>query len=204
MDFRRNAHRCLLGCPGTLLSALLLACAAPDTREEVPSEAGSISSEGTSELPAEIHGLALTEMQSGADAADAVGSLHGRSVAPLETRIGIYGPPEMRVAVYRSRFGSSDEAYGQLEAMATRIGSGSSGYGHHVEADVAGTPVHQVFGHGQVHYFFAQAAYVTWLSAPPSIARPALAELLGLGLDSLPEIRAPMEGAEDGSPLRTG
>ncbi len=145
-------------------------------------------------LPEQIHGLPLIESQSGGDAAQAIGSLHEESVAPTESYIGTYGPEDLRMVLYVSRFGSADDARAQLAAMSERIGSGSSGYGHHTEYHIGGIEVHAVFGQGQIHYFYARDADLTWLATPPMLSRPVLGELLGIAVDSIPRFGVPTTG----------
>ncbi len=181
----------------SLLGAAVLAlgCGDPDTPGRGPvSERAPISSpavEADSVLPPRLHGLELVERQRGRDAAAAIGDLHVSGVAPAESHIGYYGGEGPRAVLYRSLFSSEEETRSQLEAMARRIGSGSGGFGHHIEADVLGTRVHQVFGYGQVHYFYARGTTITWMAASPEVARPILAEVLGIEPDSLPDIYAP-------------
>jgi hypothetical protein len=135
-----------------------------------------------SALPETLHGLELVEHRSGDDAATFIEHLHEKSVAPVESNIGIYGVGEMQAMLYVSHFASAPRADSVLAVMAEKIGTGSSGYGHHTVVTIAGTQVHGVLGHGQVHYFYTKGSDLTWLSVPPPLARPALAELLGVEL----------------------
>jgi hypothetical protein len=149
------------------------------------------------ELPQQIHGLALMESQSGAAAAGMIARLHGESVAPEESYIGMYSAEGLQAALFVSRFSSESEAASQLLAMATRLTEGSAGYGHHMTFDVGGTEVHSAFGNNQIHYFYARDNDVLWLAAPPIIARAALGELIGASLDEIPELGGPSAEAEE-------
>lgn len=152
----------------------LAACQGSETARDVPSL-----------VPNSLHGLALVERRSGSDAASLIQRLHDRSVAPVKSEIGSYDSGEMQAVVYVSRFESAEDAGTALIDMAEGIGTGSSGFGHHESVTIAGVEVHRVVGHGQLHYFFARATDVTWLSVPPSLARPALAQLLNVDVDTL-------------------
>jgi hypothetical protein len=144
--------------------------------------AGEAADEGASPLPDAIHGLALIESHSGSEAAEILVEMHGAEVVPPENYIG--------------------HADSFLVAMATRIGPGSSGFGHHSSFTAVDHLVHMVFGHGQVHYFYADAEDLVWLAADPRIARTALAELLETATDSIPtmeEIMMGQQAAESGA-----
>lgn len=140
-----------------------------------------------SPLPAELLGRTLGKSHSGARAAEMLGEMHGRGVAGAESYIGSYGPEGSMIVVYVSRFASGDDAKAQLDAMSTRIGSGSGGFSEHVVDTVGGVEVHGVQGHGQVHYFYARGSDVTWLAAPVGAARGSLAELLGVAATEVPD-----------------
>lgn len=138
-------------------------------------------------LPATLQGERLTESIEGERAVSTIGHLHGRrGIAPRMSRIGLYGDREPRTTLYVSRFASAREARDQLEAMATRMGPGSSGFGHHRAFTIGGVEVHSVMGHGQAHYFYARGADLTWLAAPHEAARGMLAELLRVDAESVP------------------
>jgi hypothetical protein len=145
-------------------------------------------SEAADMLPAEIHGLALTQSESGETATSMIAQLHASSVAPEQSQIGIYTAGTLRAILYVSRFATSAEADSQLVLMATRIGEGSPGYGHFRSFELPPGTVYQAFGNGQIHYFYAQDSDVTWLAAPPDMARPILAELLNLEVTAIPPL----------------
>jgi hypothetical protein len=122
--------------------------------------------------------------------------MHEKGVAPVATWVGVYGAGPLQATLYVSRYRSPAEAGAQLALMAERIGRGTPDFGHHSETAVAGTPVHSVFGHGQVHYFFAAGADLKWLAMPPQLSRVGLALVLGVPADSVPPLATPL-------PLRT-
>ncbi len=144
--------------------------------------------DGAPPLPQELHGLELGDVRTGDDAARLIGRLHGGSVSPSESYVGYYGPPDMRAILYLTRFHDHSGAQAQLVAMADRIGSGSSGFGHHTQFHVLGIEIHSVFGYGQIHYFFARESDVVWLGMPPPVARAGLADLLHVEVDSIPSL----------------
>jgi hypothetical protein len=171
----------------TLLTALAAGCAVQEAWDP---------------LPESIHGLALVESHSGSDAAAILVEMHGAEVVPPENFIGHYGTEDMGAVLYVSRFETEAAADSFFVSMATRIGPGSSGYGHHSSFDAADKQVHMVFGHGQVHYFYADAEDLVWLAVDARLARTALAELLQTVTDSIPTFEEVMMGqpaAESGA-----
>jgi hypothetical protein len=156
--------------------------------------AGEVAEDGASPLPEAIHGLALIESHSGSDAAEILVEMHKAEVVPPQNYIGHYGTEELGAVLYVSRFDTEAGADSFLVAMATRIGPGSGGYGHHSSFDAADKQVHMVFGHGQVHYFYADAEDLVWLAVDARLARPALAELLKTETDSIPTLEEVMMG----------
>ncbi len=141
-----------------------------------------------SPLPATIHGMQLQATHEGDEAARILESLHGQPVGSEQSWVGIYGPMDMATAVYVSRFKSVVDAQAETDAMVARIDSGTVGFGHHTSFNHGDRVVHSVFGQGQVNYFYRQDAELWWLGAHPMIARPAVAELLGIPTDSVPRL----------------
>ncbi len=176
-----NARRIRFAAPA-LLAALAAACA------------GEAADESTTPLPAQIHGLALTESHAGEEATRILIEMHQSEVVPPENYIGHYGTEEMGAVLYVSRFAATAEADSLLLAMGQRIGPGSSGFGHHTEFTAADRVVHMVFGHGQVHFFYVEERDLTWFAVHPQLARPALAELLKTETDSIPTFEELMMG----------
>ncbi len=130
--------------------------------------------------------MKLVRVDAGQDAAAMIARLHGKEVAPAESYIGHYGSGPAHGMLYVSRFQSEDAAELVLTDMATRIGPGSSGFGHHNTFTIDGKEIHLVLGQGQVHFFFAKGAYLSWLGIAPGMERTALAELLGVEVGRIP------------------
>jgi hypothetical protein len=144
---------------------------------------------GAELLPSRLHGLQLVESKSGDDAAGVIARLHKQDVAPRASELGIYAAEGIRAELYVSAFRTTDEAVAQFEAMVSAINNGVEGFGHHTHFDVAGRDVHIVFGNSRINYFYAQGERVTWLAVPqPAFARAAVAELLGVDVDSIPRL----------------
>lgn len=172
---------------------LAAAVAAVGGCREVPR---GVASDG-SPLPDSLHALRLVDLQTGADAARIMERLHGKEVAPLRSWIGSYAGHGASAELYVSRYDSGRHATADLEAMSARIGPGTPVFGHHRTIVVAGQTVHATLGQGGVHYFFVREADLFWLTVSPAVARPALAQLLEVPLDSIP--RAAPVGRPAGS-----
>ena len=154
--------------------------------------------DAASPLPATLHGMQLQSTHQGDEAAQILENLHGQPVGAEQSWVGIYGPMDFATAVYVSRFDSPGEAETQINAMVERIDSGTMAFGHHTSFSRGGRVVHSVFGQGQVNYFYQQSSELWWLGAHPMIARPAIAELLGLPADSIPRLGLPTPEAPTG------
>jgi hypothetical protein len=159
----------------TLLVLLLLSACG---REPPPVQVGG--------LPPSVLDLNLIERAGGDPARALIARLHPGPLAPAESEVGFYGSGDRRAVLYVSRFASADTAHAQLAMMAAMIGRGRGGFGHHSEVAIGGTAVHATLGQGRAHFFYTRGAEVVWLAADPAIARPALAELLSVPLDSIP------------------
>ena len=156
--------------------------------------AGCTAEQGAAPLPESLHGLPLTESHAGSEAAEILVEMHKADVVPPDNFIGHYGSDEMGAVLYVSRFETEAAADSFKVAMATRIGPGSGGYGHHSSFDAAGHMVHMVFGHGRVHYFYSDAEDLVWVAVDARLARPVLAELLETATDSIPTFEEIMMG----------
>jgi hypothetical protein len=150
-------------------------------------------------LPDQLHGLPQLASESGEAAAGMIAQLHSASVAPTESHIGVYGAEDLRAILYVSRFKSNAEADSQLVLMAEKIGSGTPGFGHFTTFEAQGTQVSQAFGNGQIHYFYVDGTDVKWLAAPPALARPMVAEIMGIGMEAIPPLVS--EGATEERPM---
>jgi hypothetical protein len=150
--------------------------------------AGGEADQAATTLPDAIHGLQRVEVQSGDEAAEMIGGMHGRRVAPTNSQVAYYGPEDMRAVLYVSEFESDEAAQEQLNAMAAGIGEGTAEYGHHNQFEVEGRQIHSVFGEGQIHYFYTDGTDLVWVSLPTVIARPGLAEVLKVEASSIPPL----------------
>jgi hypothetical protein len=130
--------------------------------------------------------MSLIESVSGDEAQNLISQLHPGPLAPAESQVGFYAAGDDRAVLYLSRFAEADSARAQLEMMSAMIGRGRAGFGHHTEIDMAGTVVHAVVGSGRMHFFFTRQNELVWLAADPALARAALAELLGVEVESMP------------------
>ncbi len=148
-------------------------------------------------LPAQLHGLELVESHSGEEAAGMIARLHKQGMAQAETEIGIYGSEEMRAELYVSVFQNADDAAAQFEAMVDAITAGVPEYGHHTHFDVAERDVHIAFGDGRINYFYAEGDQLTWLGANPAIARAAIAEILDIDANLIPELPGMRQGQQE-------
>jgi hypothetical protein len=144
-------------------------------------------------LPRVLHGLARMDTRSGTEAAQVIKHEHPGAVVPPENYVAAYGPTEMRATIYVSRYGSPDSAKSQAAAVAQRLANGGAGFGHYSEFSVKGKAVHSVFGPGAVNYFYVGDRDLIWLTVPPMLARPGLAELLDVPVDSIPPLMVPRQ-----------
>lgn len=163
---------------------------------------GRPATQGTDLLPGQLHGLQLVESKSGTEAAAEIARLHKQDVAPRASEVGVYESDGIRADLYVSSFNTPAEASAEFEAMVTAIDQGVEGYGHHTHFDVAGRDVHVVFGDARINYFYASDNKLTWLAVrQPMFARAALAELLGVALDSIPRLPGtPREQPQESEP----
>jgi hypothetical protein len=149
-----------------------------------------------------LHGLQLVESRSGTEATAEIARLHKQDVAPRASEVGIYEAQGIRAELYVSSFNTPGEASAEFEAMVSAINEGVEGYGHHTHFDVADRDVHIVFGDARINYFYASDNKLMWLAVPqPAFARAALAELLGVALDSIPRLPGmPREQPQESEP----
>ena len=147
-------------------------------------------------LPAEIHGMELVEVLSGAEASGVLEQMHASGAAPeADNYVGHYGTEEMGAVVYWSRFATADEASGQRVAMSQEIGSGAGGFGHTIRFRGGSKWVQITFGQGRVHYFWDDDVDLVWLTlSDAAVARPVLAEMLQTTTDSIPTFEELISG----------
>ena len=151
-------------------------------------------------LPPQIHGLELQATHTGEEAARILQGLHGKPVGASETWVGIYGPMEMASALYLSRYESPEAAQADFDRMVEGIDAGTAQFGHHTWFNRRGQMVHSAFGQGGINYFWADGTDIWWLGVYPPIARMAVAELLGIPVDSIPQLGLPMVDEEPATP----
>lgn len=137
-------------------------------------------------FPARLQGLAIVDSIAGDAARATLRKMHGRGVAPANTRIGVYGREALPTVLYISRYASADTAASEMRSMVTTIGTGRSGFVARRSFRAAGLDVFEVAGHGQAHYYFVRGAELAWLSAPPDRGAAVLAELLRVDLRAIP------------------
>ncbi len=157
---------------------------------------GSQTTGDAGPLPAEIHGMELVEVHSGAEASGVLEQMHASGAAPeADNYIGHYGTEEMGAIVYLSRFATAAEAQEQLTAMAQGVSRGAGGFGHHIRFRAGSKPVHITFGQGRVHYFWDEDVDLIWLTLnDAAVARPVLAEMLQTSTDSIPTFEELISG----------
>jgi len=131
-------------------------------------------------FPRGLAGLAIVDSIGGEPARATLRRMHGKAVAPPDTRIGVYGHEALPTLVYVSRYPEPGLAVVETDSMVRRIGGGSGGFVARRTFRVSGLEVHELAGHGQAHYYFTRGAELVWLSAPPDRAPTMLAQLLGL------------------------
>jgi len=141
---------------------------------------------GPLHFPARLQGLAIVDSIGGEAARTTLQRMHGKGVAPVDSRIGVYGGEALPTLVYVSRYADVATAAGETGAMVKRIGTGSSGFVARRTFRAGGVEVHEVAGHGQAHFYFARGPELVWLSAPPDRAAAMLAELLGIPGSAIP------------------
>jgi len=147
--------------------------------------------EAATPLPSQIHGLELQATHAGAEAARILEGLHGKPVGAEQSWVGIYGPMEMASALYLSRYESAEVAQTDFDRMVAGIDAGTAQFGHHTWFNRSGHMVHSAFGQGGINYFWMDGTDIWWLGVYPPIARMAVAELLGIPGDSIPQLGLP-------------
>jgi hypothetical protein len=135
-------------------------------------------------------------MLSGEDARDLIARFHGRSVAPVESHVALYGIPgiaKRHIVLFIARYPNARDSGEQLAAMASQIGT-DSGLHNPERLEVSGIAMHAWVGHGLRHYAFARGPQLVWLAAPDDKSRVALAQVLRVKLDAVPK-HQPGQGA---------
>lgn len=158
------------------------------------------SDEAATPLPPQIHGLELQAAHAGDEAARILEGLHGKPVGASQTWVGIYGPMEMASALYLSRYDTPEAAQTDFDRMVQAIDAGTAQFGHHSWFNRGGHMVHSAFGQGGINYFWVDGTDIWWLGVYPPIARMAVAELLGIPVDSIPQLGLPTLEEEPATP----
>lgn len=165
-----------------LVPVLLAGCSRAEAGSEV--SAGDLPS--VSPLPMVIHGMPLVGVIAGDQAETLAASLHGRPVTSAESYVGRYEGGGAEATLYLTRVAEKSLADSLVDRMAGAIGTGTPRFGHHTVFQAGDVEVHAVLGRGQEHFFYARDRDVAWLATDRGMARAALADLLGLGMDRLP------------------
>jgi len=160
-----------------LMSTTLAACSGQE------SEAPSASVEITP-LPLVIQGMLRVDVMAGPQAAAMLGRMHGEDVAPIESYVGRYSGETGNATLFLSQFSTEETADSLLSEMSESIGEGSSEFSHHTQFEAGASPIHMVLGQGQVHFFFTRDDELLWLAVDGDVARPALAQVLGVTEES--------------------
>lgn len=87
--------------------------------------------------------------------------------------------------LYLSRFASDEGADSLLNEMSESIGEGRGEFAHHARFEAGNSEIHVVLGQDQIHFFFARENELAWLGIDPALARPGLAQVLGLAEEDL-------------------
>ena len=127
-------------------------------------------------LPHSIAGIRLASSKTGAQAIEAVSSMHGKEF-PIEFgEIGIYGNREITLWVAGAV--SYEAAAEMTTAMQDKIAQGNSPFTPTNEIQNRDRKVYVLDGMGQRHYYFQSKNLVIWLAANPSVADAAIQQIL--------------------------
>jgi len=145
----------------TLLLALLpaLACSSP------PREL----------TPPQLAALPRTRLEQGDAARQAIGHLHGKAVAPIESAVATYGEPG-RLVLFASRFADAPAAERTLRTMLDRMAPGGTPFSPPV-ADPAQPGAWLTVGPGGHHALWASDDVVFWLQGDPAALDAARRQL---------------------------
>ncbi len=148
--------------------------------------------------PATLGGLALHHEFSGERALQAVARLHQGGDAGVDSAwIAHYGADEPSAILYVGIAGDPSTADQLIRAMEEGIATRRTPFRHSGRTTIENRVIHQLQGQGQQHFVFTMGRKAVWLSADPTVARRALADVLGLAADH-PALNVVME-AEAGA-----
>ena len=134
------------------------------------------SSLATIDLPNQLAGLSLTDLQEGTDAIAVITDLHGQEFPVDFGAVGIYGDRD--VIVWIAGAASESIAAEMTDAMQQSIAEGNSPFTLIDEIDSRNRKVYALEGMGQRHYYFQSQNLVLWLAANPAFADKALQQIL--------------------------
>lgn len=146
---------------GALLLALVvgLACTAP------PREL----------TPAQLAGVPRSRLEQGEAARQAIGHLHGKDVAPVESEVASYGDGA-RLVLFASRYPDPPAAQRTLKTMIERMAPGGSPFSPPV-ADPTRPGTWLTVGPGGHHALWVAGDTVYWLQGDPAALAAARREL---------------------------
>jgi len=126
-------------------------------------------------LPRRLAGSTLREELTGAQAIEAVASLHGLSFDIRDAVVARYEGAGGSIEVWGSRTDGAAAADEMARSMADRIADGGSPFSMPRET---GAGIWRVRGLGAVHYFFARGDAVWWVTAESDSIGAALERVL--------------------------
>jgi hypothetical protein len=133
-------------------------------------------SSATVNLPTQLAGLSLTDLQEGTEAIAVITDLHGQQFPMDFGAVGIYGNRE--VIVWIAGAASESIAGEMTNAMQQKIAEGNSPFTPIDEIDSRNRKIYALEGMGQRHYYFQSQNLVIWLAANPAFADKALQQIL--------------------------
>ncbi|MCU0222722.1 MAG: hypothetical protein MUF27_01340 [Acidobacteria bacterium] len=116
--------------------------------------------------PAQLAGRPRTRLEQGDAARQAIGHLHGKDVAPVESAVASYGA-DGRLVLFASRFADAPAAEQTLRAMLGRMAPGGTPFSPPV-ADPARPGTWLCVGPGGHHALWAAGDVVFWVQGDPA------------------------------------
>jgi len=149
----------------TLMSTLLLALLPAVACSSPPREL----------TPPQLAALPRTRLDQGDAARQAIGHLHGKDVAPIESAVAMYGEGG-RLVLFASRFADAPAAERTLHTMLERMAPGGTPFSPPV-ADPAQPGAWLTVGPGGHHALWASDDVVFWLQGDPAALDAARRQL---------------------------
>jgi hypothetical protein len=125
--------------------------------------------------PSRLAALPRTRLEQGDAARQAIGHLHGKDVAPLESAVAMYGDGG-RLVLFASRYPDAASAERTLHTMLDRMAPGGTPFSPPV-ADPARPGSWLTLGPGGHHTLWAAGDVVYWLQGDPAALDAARREL---------------------------